>query len=181
MFKKKEKIVCPMYGAGVLEDIVKEKIDGKNVELYKLKLAHSQMELYIPTNMSEKNGLRKISSKSVFTRAIKVLKEELVKPSDEDMRRIATELSEVIKKSTVKECALWLSKLLYRRRNSGQLNTNEKKLFLSFKLLLCGELSLIKDIDYKESEKQFDKIIKKNNKLTEEDISFFGFDEFEDE
>jgi CarD family transcriptional regulator len=178
-FKTGDKIVCPMYGAGQIEDLVKEKVNNQSTEFYKISLIHSNMELLIPVNMSEKNGLRKISKNKELTEALMILDKDDIKPSDEDMSRVVNELNEIIKQSTLLECAEWMSKLLYRRRNHGQLNSNEKKLYLNFKSLICGELALIKKVDYKEAEKSLDKILKKNSKLNDDDIKFLGLDKVE--
>ena len=174
MYKAGNKIVCPLYGAGTVVEILKEKIDKVNQEFVKIQLVHSNMELLIPVDMIEANGIRNISSDKQLSKALNILKKDPIKMEDDDMAKIINDLNSIIKSSNIVKCAEWMSKLIYRRRAHGQLNANEKKLYLNFKSLICGELALIKGIDYKESEKQLEKVLKKNFSLTEKDIEFLG-------
>ncbi len=177
MLKAGNKVVCPIYGAGTVIETVKEKIDNVSHEFLKIKLIHSNMELLIPTDMVESNGIRQVSSEKQLTKALNILKKDPIKMSDEDLRLIMSELNNIIKNSNIVQCAEWMSKLISRRRTHGQLNANEKKLYLNFKSLICGELALIKNMDYKEAEKNLEKVLKKNFSLTQKDIELLGLDE----
>ncbi len=179
MLKKGDKVVCPLYGAGSIVEIVKEKIDKTTQEFYKIQLVHSNMELLIPADMLEANGIRQISSDKQLSKALNILKKDPIKLDDDDMQLIMNELNSIIKSSNIVKSAEWMSKLIYRRRTHGQLNANEKKLYLNFKSLICGELALIKNLDYKEAEKQLEKVLKKNFSLTEKDIEFLGLEDNE--
>ncbi|HPP86768.1 MAG TPA: CarD family transcriptional regulator [bacterium] len=177
MYKVGAKVVSVVYGAGTITEIVKEKIDGVMHEFYKIKLTHSPMELLIPTKKTNKNLIRPISTDKQLAKALNILKKEPLKMSEEDLRIITNDVSSIIKNSDIVEIAKWLSKLISRRRALGQPNANEKKLYLNFKTLICGELALIKNIDFKEAEAHLEKILKKNFSVSQKDLEFLGIDE----
>ncbi len=175
-FKVGTNVVCPMYGAGSVMDIIKEDIEGKVQEFLKISLVHSNLELLIPVEMIETNGIRAISTENQLVRALKILKKEPMKMEEDDMKQITTNINSIIKGCDIVESAKWVSKLIFRRRHHGQLNASEKKLYLNFKSLICGELAIIKNLSFKESEKQLEKVLKKNFSLTEKDIELLGLD-----
>jgi len=180
-FKAGSNIVCPMYGAGTVEEIIKEKIEKNIQDFLKIKLIHSNLELLIPVDMIEPNGIRPISSESQLLRALKILKKDPTKMDDEEAREITANINTIIKGSDIVTCAKWVSKLIYRRRHHGQLNASEKKLYLNFKSLICGELAIIKKMTFKDAEKQLEKVLKKNFSLTDKDIELLGLDDSVDE
>ncbi|HPG31646.1 MAG TPA: CarD family transcriptional regulator, partial [bacterium] len=99
MYKVGNKIVCPLYGAGTVVEILKEKIDKANQEFVKIQLIHSNMELLIPVDMIEANGIRNISSDKQLSKALNILKKDPIKMEDDDMAKIINDLNSIIKSS----------------------------------------------------------------------------------
>ena len=60
MYQIGDKVVHPMYGAGVLESIVQRKIDGVERDYYMMKLPNRSMVVMIPTEHSEDIGVRPV-------------------------------------------------------------------------------------------------------------------------
>ena len=59
-FQIGDKVVHPMYGAGVLESVVQKKVDGVTREYYLMKLPQRSMVVMIPTENSEEIGVRPV-------------------------------------------------------------------------------------------------------------------------
>ena len=62
MFSIGDKIVHPMHGAGIIESIVAEKIDGTYHDYYVFKMPMNGLVLKIPTNNADAIGIRPIDS-----------------------------------------------------------------------------------------------------------------------
>lgn len=62
MFRVGDKIVHPMHGAGVVDEIVTRKVDGVLRDYYSLKLPIGGMQVMIPTDHCGEIGVRSILS-----------------------------------------------------------------------------------------------------------------------
>ncbi len=62
MFRVGDKIVHPMHGAGVVDEIVTRKVDGVLRDYYSLKLPIGGMQVMIPTDHCGAIGVRSILS-----------------------------------------------------------------------------------------------------------------------
>ena len=60
MFQVGDKIVHPMHGAGVVDSIVRKKVNGVVREYYILKLPVGGMLVMVPTEHSEEIGVRPV-------------------------------------------------------------------------------------------------------------------------
>ena len=60
MFQIGDKVVHPMHGAGVIDSIVQEKINGKVQDYYVFRMPINGLVLKIPTANSELVGLRAV-------------------------------------------------------------------------------------------------------------------------
>ena len=60
MFCIGDKIVHPMHGAGIVENIIEQCIDGKNREYYVLKMPIGGMLVMIPIKSCDEIGIRPV-------------------------------------------------------------------------------------------------------------------------
>ena len=72
-------IVYPMYGAGIITDIVEKDFLGEARTYYSVSLPYSRMEASVPVDNCEKLGVRSIIDKSRIAEIIEVLKGETEK------------------------------------------------------------------------------------------------------
>ena len=63
MFSIGDLVVHPMHGAGVIDDIVRERVAGTTKEYYVFKMPMGGLILKIPTENSQVIGIRKVISK----------------------------------------------------------------------------------------------------------------------
>ena len=58
MYEVGDKIVYPMYGAGVIESIEEKEILGEKKKYYVMKMPFGEMRLMIPINKAYSIGIR---------------------------------------------------------------------------------------------------------------------------
>ena len=117
MYQVGEKIVHPMHGAGVVDEIVERTIDGQTEPYYALRLALERILLYIPVRTSDSLGVRPVCSAEAAGELLHKLSELEVDPTLNWNRR-------------------------YRRRG---LSTGEKRMLSLSKQILTSELALALD------------------------------------
>ena len=73
MYKVGDKIVYPMHGAGVIEDIEEMDIFDKKQTYYKVTIASEGMEILIPVDKADEVGLRDIPNHEDIEKMFEVL------------------------------------------------------------------------------------------------------------
>ncbi len=150
MFSIGDKIVYPMHGAGVIENIEEKEILGEKASYFILELPICQMKLMVPVNNSEKLGLRDIVNEEIIDEILIVLG----KGQDEDetnwSKRHRKNMDR-IKTGDIFEVAEVVRNLILLDEEKG-LSTGEKKMLNNAKQILMSELALVKDISKEEAE-----------------------------
>ena len=150
MFSIGDLVVHPMHGAGVIDDIVQERINGVTQDYYVFKMPVGGLMLKIPTANSCAIGLRSIvdaGEAEAVLRAIPAMEvtEDLNwnKRYRENMLRLKSgDLYEVAR----------VIKALMRRDAVRGLSTGERKMLRSAKQILLSELTLSARREYRELE-----------------------------
>ena len=73
MFKIGDHIVYPMYGAGIITDIVEKDFLGEPRMYYSVSLPYSRMEASVPVDNCEKLGVRPVIDQSRISEVVQVL------------------------------------------------------------------------------------------------------------
>ena len=153
-FQIGDKVVHPMYGAGVLESVVQKKVDGVVREYYIMKLPERAMVVMIPTDSSEEIGVRPIIDPiraDEVLAAIPTIQVEMTANWNhryrENMERLKSgdllEVARVVKGLTLRDAARGLS-------------TGERKMLHSARQILISELVLSKSQSYESVSKELD-------------------------
>ena len=152
MFSIGERVVHPMHGAGVIDDIVEERIAGVRQQYYVFKMPVGGLILKIPTANSEVIGLRTIitsAEANALLEAIPALETESTanwnKRYQENMQRL--------KSGDLYEVSRVIKALVHRDRQRG-LSTGERKMLHNAKQILVSELVLAQNSSFKEVEEQ---------------------------
>ncbi len=149
MYTIGDKVVYPMHGAGVIEEIEEKKILGETRKYYILKLPCGDMKVMIPIETSNSIGVREIISEEQLKVVISTLKEESTKmPSNWNRRH--RENMEKLKTGDALEVAEVVRNLV-RMDREKRLSTGEKKLLTNAKQILLSEIILVKDIGQNEA------------------------------
>ena len=145
MFAKGDKIVYPMYGAGVIEELEDREIDGDNKVFYVLKIPVGNLKIMIASTNAEQLGIRKIYGKDEMLRIVgSVASRPIEMPENWNQRYKAN--MEKIKSGKLSEVALVFRNLLLRERERG-LSSAEKKMLTIAKQIVLSELILSHDVE----------------------------------
>ncbi|MCQ5129722.1 CarD family transcriptional regulator [Butyricicoccus faecihominis] len=139
MFRIGDKIVHPLHGAGVIEDIVERTIDGEKAQYYALKLPLDNVVLFLPVNNSEQLGIRPVCSKQEATRLLSQL-EALARSEDKGWNQRYRENMLRIRSGDLLEVGQVVKNLAERERERG-LSTGEKKMLASSRQIIVSEVA----------------------------------------
>lgn len=150
MFQIGDKVVHPMHGAGVIDSIVKEKINGQIQAYYVFRMPVNGLVLKIPTASSDIIGLRPVmdraNAEQVFA-ALGALEIDAVANWNKRYR----ENLERLKSGDLYEVAKVIKCLMIREAQRG-LSTGERKMLHSAKQIFISEMVLAQGGSYQDIE-----------------------------
>jgi len=135
-----DKIVHPMHGAGIVDEIVERTIDGQTETYYALRLVLERVVLYIPVRTSGALGVRPVCSAEAAQELLGRLP-ALEIEADGNWNRRYRENMDRLRSGDLLEVAGVVKGLTLRDRRRG-LSTGEKKMLGLAKQILASELSL---------------------------------------
>lgn len=150
MFQVGDKIVHPMHGAGVVDSIVTQKVNGVVRDYYILKLPVGGMLVMIPTQSSDEIGVRPVVGKDESDRLLAAMGDIEVDMTQNWNRRYRENMLR-IKSGDLLEVARVVKGLMIRDGDRG-LSTGERKMLHSAKQILISELVLSQNISYEDVE-----------------------------
>ena len=157
MFRIGDQVVHPMHGAGIIDDVVKEKVAGTTKEYYVFKMPVGGLVLKIPTANCQAIGIRSIISPKeaeAFFAGIPALEVEANanwnKRYQENLLRLKSgDLNEVAR----------VVKGLMRRDSRRGLSTGERKMLHSAKQIIISEIALVEGCAYQDAEDRLDRAV----------------------
>ena len=155
MFSIGDLVVHPMHGAGVIDDIVRERVAGTTKEYYVFKMPMGGLILKIPTENSQVIGIRKVISKAEADELLNEIPSILVEHNANWTKRDQETLLR-LKSGDLREVAQVIKGLMHRDTLRG-LSTGERKMLHSAKQIMISELVLVLDSDYKSVEGRLDR------------------------
>ncbi len=157
MFVIGDRIVYPMHGAGIIEQIEEKQILGEIRKYYILKVPCGDMKIMIPVESCEGIGVRAVIAAEEITEVFEVLKAETTEMSNNWNRRYRENM-EKLKTGDIYHVAEVVRNLM-RTDKEKKLSTGEKKMLSNAKQILISEIILVKDIDNETAEKIIDSSI----------------------
>lgn len=152
VYKIGDKIVHPMHGAGVIDGIVSQKINGVLRDYYMMKLPLGGMVVMIPTENSGEIGVRSIVGPGEAEQLVAELSEIQVDMTQNWNHRYRENMMR-LKSGDLREVARVVKGLMLRDGTRG-LSTGERKMLHSAKQILLSELVLAQSITYEEAEER---------------------------
>lgn len=151
MFNVGDKIVYPMHGAGIIEDIEEKEILGSMRKYYILNTPFSSMKVMIPVDKCEEIGVRGIISEEQVDQLFEVLKAESTVMSDNWNKRYRANMDSM-KTGDILAVAE-VARNLYRIDQKKNLSNGEKQMLSNAMQIMSSELILVKDISLDEAKK----------------------------
>lgn len=154
MFSIGDLIVHPMHGAGVIEDIIQEKVAGVLQEYYVFKMPMCGLTLKIPTANAHLIGVRGILSRHEIDSLLDAIPGIPVEMNSNWNKRYQENMQR-LKSGDLYEVARVIKSLMYRDMLRG-LSTGERKMLHNAKQIMISEIVLVEACDYKEIETRLD-------------------------
>ena len=145
MFFIGDRIVYPMHGAGIIEEIEEKEILGEHRKYYVLRVPCGEMKIMIPVESSQEIGIRAIISVEEMRRVIAFLSEDSTEMNSNWNRRYRENM-EKLKTGDIYDVAEIVRNLM-RTDQEKKLSTGEKKMLSNAKQILVSELALVMDMD----------------------------------
>lgn len=152
MYKIGDSVVYPMHGAGVIEDIEKKEILGKEQSYYVMRMPIGDMKVMVPMENAKEIGMRDVVGNDV---AQKVLSSFRTVETDviQNWSKRFRENMVKIKSGDVFEVAAVVKSLMLRDRQKG-LSTGERKMLSNAKQILISEIVVATGSDHATIESQ---------------------------
>lgn len=151
MYQISDKIVHPLHGAGIIEDIVSKHISGETIEYYVLRLSSSSVTVMIPVKSSDSIGLRAVISCEEAQNVLCTIPTIAIE-DDANWNRRYRDNMDRIKSGNLLEVACVIKSLMARELRKP-LSTGERKMLSTAKQILFSELVLATGLASEEIEK----------------------------
>lgn len=150
MFRIGEKIVYPMYGAGVVENIEQD-FHGKTLEwYYVIQIPKNNLKIRLIANKSEQLGVRAVGNKEEVEKALECVGAKKVIMSENWSLRYKDNLEKM--KTGKLDMVTEVVKNLNEREKRKRLSSIEKKLFNTAKQIVLSEIISSYEIDTEKAE-----------------------------
>lgn len=143
MFSVGDRVVYPMYGAGIIEAIEDRDIDGKSVTYYVFKIPVSKLKIMVPVEKEKERNIRSILPPDEVMDII--VGAEIIEMSDNWNQRYNDNMDK-LKTGSLKE-AMQVFKTLFARERRKSLSNIEKKLMGTARQIILSEIIMSKDVD----------------------------------
>ena len=157
MFQIGDLIVHPMHGAGVIDDVIKEKVAGMTQEYYVFKMPVGGLVLKIPTANCQAIGIRTIISEAEAEACFGGLPARAVESSAHWNKRYQENILR-LKSGNLNEVARVVKGLMRRDSRRG-LSTGERKMLHSAKQIIISEIALVEGCAYQDAEERLERAV----------------------
>jgi len=157
MFKVGDLAVYPAHGVGIIEKIETQEISGCQQDFYVMRILDNDMIIMIPTNNVENVGLREIIGQSDVSKLYSILKQKDTSTDNRTWNRRYREHMDKIKTGSVFDVAE-VYRDLFILGSDKDLSFGEKKILETARALLVKEISLAKNVNEDQVQKDIDRI-----------------------
>ncbi|NLN14249.1 MAG: CarD family transcriptional regulator [Tissierellia bacterium] len=151
MFNIGDRIVYPMHGAGIIENIEEKEILGEKRKYFIMRMPIGDMKVMVPVDNVKEVGVREIINKEEMEEVMEVLKGRRSEMPQNWNRRYRMNMDK-IKSGDIFEIAAVVRNLMLLDIEKG-LSTGERKMLNDAKQLLMSEMVLVCDLELEEVEK----------------------------
>ncbi|MCD6261955.1 MAG: CarD family transcriptional regulator [Deltaproteobacteria bacterium] len=157
MFKVGDLAVYPAHGVGIIEKIETQEISGCQQDFYVMRILDNDMIIMIPTNNVDNVGLREIIGQSDVSKLYSILKQKDTSTDNRTWNRRYREHMDKIKTGSVFDVAE-VYRDLFVLGSDKDLSFGEKKILETARALLVKEISLAKNVNEDQVQKDIDRI-----------------------
>lgn len=139
-FDVDELVVVPGCGVGQIDAVEAMDVDGEHVELYRINLGEGNGRMWVPTNLVETQGLRKVMSNESAEEAWAIISAQEAPEARQNWNRRQRRYNEKLMGNEPLELAGLLGELA-AVRSTKELSFGERKIFERVRELLVSEIA----------------------------------------
>lgn len=158
MFSKGDKVVYPLYGAGVIEDLEEKDIDGRSQMYYVMTIPVGDLRIMVSAGKAEGMGIRKVYGKDEVMKIISGIENVPIEMAENWNQRYKDNMDK-IKTGKLIEVVEVFRNLLMREKDRG-LSSAEKKMLTTTKQIILSEIILSQNIDKVQAEEMLISCVK---------------------
>lgn len=167
MFNIGDRIVYPMHGAGIIENIEEKEILGEMRRYFIMRMPIGDMKVMVPVDNVEEVGVREIIAREEMEEVVDVLKGNKTDMPQNWNRRYRLNMDK-IKYGDIFEIAAVVRNLMILDLEKG-LSTGERKMLNDAKQMLVSEMVLVCDLDLEEVENLIEEAVSTKEEINIED------------
>ncbi len=141
MFTVGDLVCYPMHGVGSVEAIEEQTVLGETAQYYRLRFLNGRMTAMIPITSADRVGLRDLADKKTCEDVIRFLSEDGCLAESDNWNQRYRDNLERLHVGKVQDVANVVKCLVKRDREKG-LSAGERKMYLTARQVLLGELSV---------------------------------------
>jgi len=145
LYTKGDRVVYPLYGAGIIVDLEEKLVDGQTNTYYVLNIPLNNLKILVSVNNAANIGMRPVMPSSQLSEIIEAAQEAGSVDKSNWNQRYRENL-EKIKSGCLSETAGVFKSLRRRERTKG-LSSAEKKMLTTAKQIILSEIILSFDIE----------------------------------
>lgn len=157
MFEVGDKIVYPMHGAGVIEEIEEKEVLGEKQFYYIFHVVHKNMQVMIPRDKTSNLGIRDVVDASALDEALSVFKEGGPDLSINRHQRYNLNMKKM-KSGDICENAQVIRDLMLLNRNKN-IGTEDKAMLDNALQIFLSELTLVKGIEMTNAQEMLEEAV----------------------
>lgn len=157
MYNIGDRIVYPMHGAGIIDDVITQKLDGVEKKYYAMTTYKGDIRLMIPVDRCDSIGVRAVIDREEIGRVLEELGAESTPMSSNWNRRYRANMDK-IRTGDIFQVAE-VTRNLYRIEKEKKLSNGEKKMLGNALAIMESEFILAMDITPEEAEKMICEVI----------------------
>jgi len=158
MFKVGDKVLHPLHGIAIIEQVEEKEIRGESTNYYILNLFMKKMKIMIPVEKANDVGIRRLSNSGQVQEAFDVLKSRRTKEVAINWNRRYRHNLDQIKTGDICKVAEVLKSLSDKQRRKG-LSMGEKKMIENVRQLMIGEIMHAKKVKQDQAVNILDKVL----------------------
>ncbi|PFJ19516.1 transcription factor YdeB [Bacillus cereus] len=144
LFQIGDKIVYPMHGAGIIEEIEEKEILGTTRQYYVIRIISKNMQVMLPMDQLQKSGIRYIVDKGTLDDILLEFRNGESDPSLSWKQRYTMNM-EKMKNGNLQDSAEIVRDLL-RRNKERTLNASEKQMLDNARKMMISEVALVQNV-----------------------------------
>lgn len=159
MFKIGDKVVCPLRGPGIVENIEEKNFLGEQQQYFIIKIINTDMTLMIPTAKIAASNVRLISdistAEDAFTAILSYEETSAETVNAKERRKMNMDK---ISSGSLRECAEVVRDLTHIHHKKS-LNASEREMLMNARKFVINEVSLVKNISEAQASSLIDDLL----------------------